>query len=164
MDASRFPATMDAHGDDIDGDGVVVSRKVSRSKLAQAVHDLAPVTIAMEACASAHHWGRTFAAAGRRIRLINPHFVKPFVKGSKNDAADAEAIFEAAMRPTMRFVPLKNTEQQDLQSLHRARDRLMRERTALINHTRGLLAEYGLVLPQGSPKLKYDKAFATDHL
>jgi len=134
----------------IDGDGVIISRKVGRSKLPQVIDDLAPAVIAMEACASAHHWGRTFAAAGRGIRLINPRFVKPFVKGSKNDAADAEAIFEAAMRPTMRFVPLKSTEQQDLQSLHRARDRLVCQRTALINHTRGLLAEYGLVLPQGS--------------
>jgi transposase len=83
------------------------------------------------------------------VRLINPRVVKPFVKGSKNDAVDAEAIFEAALRPTMRFVPVKSTDQQDLQSLHRARDRLICQRTALINHTRGLLAEYGIVLPQG---------------
>jgi transposase len=89
-------------------------------------------------CASAHHWGRCWLAAGRQVRLINPRFVKPFVKGSKNDAVDAEAIFEAAMRPTMRFVPVKSTDQQDLQSLHRARDRLICQRTALINHTRGL--------------------------
>jgi transposase len=83
------------------------------------------------------------------VRLINPRFVKPFVKGSKNDAVDAEAIFEASMRPTMRFVPVKSLDQQDLQSLRRARDRLICQRTALINHTRGLLAEYGIVLPQG---------------
>ena len=82
--------------------------------------------------------------------MINPRFVKPFVKGSKNDATDAEAIFEAAIRPTMRFVPVKSTGQQDIQLLHRARERLVRQRTALINHTRGLLAEYGVVLPQGS--------------
>lgn len=135
------------HG--IDGDGVIVSRKVSRAKLAEVVEDLAPVVIAMEACASAHHWGRLFVAAGRQIRLINPRFVKPFVRGSKNDATDADAIFEAATRPTMRFVPVKSTEQQDLQSLHRARERLVGLRTALINHSRGLLAEYGIVLPQG---------------
>jgi len=125
----------------IDTDGVILSRKVSRAKLAEVVSNLAPTAIAMEACASAHHWGRCWLAAGREVRLINPRFVKPFVKGSKNDAVDAEAIFEAAMRPTMRFVPVKSTDQQDLQSLHRARDRLIRERTALINHTRGLLAE-----------------------
>ncbi|MBE0546971.1 MAG: IS110 family transposase [Rubrivivax sp.] len=135
------------HG--IDGDGVIVSRKVSRAKLAAVVEDLAPAVIAMEACASAHHWGRLFGAGDRQVRLINPRFVKPFVKGSKNDAADADAIFEAATRPTMRFVPVKSTEQQDLQSLHRARERLVGLRTGLINHSRGLLAEYGIVLPQG---------------
>jgi len=133
----------------IDTDGVILSQKVSRAKLAEVVANLAPTVIAMEACASAHHWGRCWLAAGRKVRLINPRFVKPFVKGSKNDAVDAEAIFEAAMRPTMRFVPVKSTDQQDLQSLHRARDRLICQRTALINHTRGLLAEYGIVLRQG---------------
>ena len=133
----------------IDSDGVILSKKVSRAKLAEVVGNLAPTTIAMEACASAHYWGRCWLAAGREVRLINPRFVKPFVKGSKNDAVDAEAIFETAMRPTMRFVPVKSRDQQDLQSLHRARDRLICQRTALINHTRGLLAEYGIVLPQG---------------
>jgi transposase len=134
----------------IDSDGVILSRKVSRSKLAEVVDEIAPTTIAMEACASAHYWARRWLAVGRKVCLINPRFVKPFVKGSKNDAVDAEAIFEAAMRPTMRFVPVKSMEQQDLQSLHRARDRLICQRTALINHTRGLLAEYGIVLPQGA--------------
>jgi transposase len=133
----------------IDTNGEILSRKVSRTKLAEAVNNLAPKAIAMEACASAHYWARCWLAAGREVRLINPRFVKPFVKGSKNDAVDAEAIFEAAMRPTMRFVPVKSRDQQDLQSLHRARDRLICQRTALINHTRGLLAEYGVVLPQG---------------
>ena len=133
----------------IDTDGVILSRKVSRAKLAEVVGNLAPTVIAMEACASAHYWARCWLAAGREVRLINPRFVKPFVKGSKNDAVDAEAIFEAATRPTMRFVPVKSTDQQDLQSLHRARDRLICQRTALINHTRGLLAEYGVVLPKG---------------
>jgi transposase len=89
----------------IDTDGVILSRKVSRVKLAEVVGNLAPTAIAMEACASAHYWGRCWLTVGREVRLINPRFVKPFVKGSKNDAVDAEAIFEAAMRPTMRFVP-----------------------------------------------------------
>jgi transposase len=133
----------------IDSDGVILSRKVSRAKLAELVGNLAPTVIAMEACASAHYWGRCWLAAGREVRLINPRFVKPFVKGSKNDAVDAEAIFEAAMRPRMRFVPVKSRDQQDLQSLHRARDRLICQRTALINHTRGRLAEHGIVPPQG---------------
>jgi transposase len=136
------------HG--IDSDGVIVSRKTSRSKLIQTIEELAPETIAMEACASAHYWGRRFLAASYRVLLINPRFVKPFVKGSKNDAADAEGIYEAAMRPTMRFVPVKSIEQQDLQSLHRTRDRTVCVRTALINHMRGLLGEYGIVLPQGA--------------
>ncbi len=134
----------------IDGDGIIVSRKISRSKLIESIEQLAPETIAMEACSSAHHWGRCFTGSGRRVLLINPRFVKPFLKGSKNDAADAEAIYEAALRPTMRFVPVKTIEQQDLQSLHRARDRIVGTRTALINHMRGLL--YGLVLPQGASR------------
>ena len=135
------------HG--IDAHGVVISRKVSRTKLESAVAELEPDTIAMEACASAHHWGRQFRAAGREVRLVNPRFVKAFVRGSKNDAVDAEAIYDAASRPTMRFVPVKTTEQQDLQSLHRVRERLVIQRTSLINHARGLLAEYGVVLPKG---------------
>lgn len=135
------------HG--IDADGVVISRKVSRAKLENAVTELDPAIVAMEACASAHHWGRRFSASGRQVRLVNPRFVKAFVRGSKNDAIDAEAIFDAASRPTMRFVPVKTTEQQDLQSLHRVRERLVVQRTSLINHARGLLAEYGVVLPKG---------------
>jgi len=136
------------HG--VDSDGVIISRKTSRSKLLETIKELAPETIAMEACASAHYWGRRFLADGHRVLLINPRFVKPFVKGSKNDAADAEGIYEAALRPTMRFVPVKSTEQQDLQSLHRTRDRITCTRTALINHMRGLLGEYGVILPQGA--------------
>jgi len=134
----------------LDSYGVIVSRKISRAKLMGAIAELAPEVIAMEACASAHYWGRHFLAAGHRIRLINPRFVKPFVKGSKNDAVDAEAIYEAALRPTMRFVPVKSIAQQDLQSLHRARERVVCARTALINHMRGLLGEYGVILPQGA--------------
>lgn len=134
----------------IDSEGVIVSRKISRSKLIETVKELAPEAIAIEACASAHYWGRRFLAAGRRVLLINPRFVKPFVKGSKNDASDAEGIYEAATRPTMRFVPVKSAGQQDLQSLHRTRDRIVCTRTALINHMRGLLGEYGVILPQGA--------------
>lgn len=89
---------------------MLVSRKVSRAKLVETVNEIAPEKIAMEACASAHHWGRGFTRDGRRVRLINPRFVKLFVRGSKNDAVDAEAIYEAATRPTMRFVPVKSNE------------------------------------------------------
>ncbi|QPL38743.1 IS110 family transposase [Erythrobacter sp. A30-3] len=150
----------------ISDDGEVVSRKVGRAKLVDAVTRLQPRLVAMEACASSHHWGRTFEALGHEVRLIHPRFVKPFVKGSKNDAVDAEAIFEAATRPTMRFVPLKSVEQQDLQALHRTRDRLVVQRTALINHTRGLLAEYGIVMPAGASRfrLKIDKMIETAEL
>lgn len=136
------------HG--IGDDGKVISRKVSRAKLVSAIADLNPAVVAMEACASAHHWGRCFEEEGRQVRLINPRFVKPFVRGSKNDAVDAEAIYDAASRPTMRFVPVKSVAQQDLQSLHRVRERLIVQRTSLINHARGLLGEYGIVLAQGS--------------
>ena len=129
------------HG--IGSNGVVLSRKVGRAKLLELIGHLDPQIVAMEACASAHPWGRQLVALGRQVRLINPRFVKQFVRGSKNDAIDAEAIYEAATRPTMRFVPVKSTEQQDLQSLHRVRERLICQRTSLINHTRGLLAEYG---------------------
>ena len=139
------------HG--ISADGEIVSRRVGRQGLPSLVVKLAPAVIAMEACATAHYWGRLFMAAGHEVRLINPHFVKPFVRGSKNDAVDAEAIFDAASRPTMRFVPVKTEEQQDLQSLHRVRDRLVAQRTSLINHLRGLLAEYGLIYPKGAALL-----------
>lgn len=136
----------------ITADGEVISRRVGRSRLMSMVETLAPAVIAMEACATAHHWARAFISAGLEVRLINPRFVKPFARGAKNDAVDAEAIFDAASRPTMRFVPVKTIEQQDLQSLHRVRDRLISQRTSLINHTRGLLAEYGLVYPKGAAR------------
>jgi transposase len=129
-----------------------VSRRVGRQKLMALIESLAPMVVAMEACATAHYWARILVASGREVRLINPSFVKPFVPGSKNDAVDAEAIFDAASRPTMRYVPVK-TEAQDLQSLHRVRDRLVAQRTSLINHLRGLLAEYGLIFPQGAALL-----------
>src|SRR5205823_14970994 len=127
-----------------------ISRKTRRAKLIEMIEELAPETIAMQTCASAHYCGRGFVAAGHRILLINTRFVKAFGKGAKNDAADAEGIYEAATRPTMRFIPVKSIEQQDLQSLHRTRDRMVCARTALINHMRGLLGEYGIILPQGA--------------
>ncbi len=139
------------HG--VSANGEIVSRRVGRQGLPALVDKLDPNVIAMEACATAHYWARLFIASGRQVRLINPHFVKPFVRGSKNDAVDAEAIFDAASRPTMRFVPVKTQAQQDLQSLHRVRDRLVAQRTSLINHLRGLLAEYGLIYPKGAALL-----------
>ena len=105
--------------------------------------------VAMEACAGAHHWGRELARLGHTVRLIPPAYVKPFVKRQKNDVADAEAICEAAQRPTMRFVPVKSAEQQASGVVFRTRDLLVRQRTQIINALRGHLAEYGLVAPKG---------------
>jgi transposase len=108
----------------------------------------------MEACGGAHYWARRFRAHGHAVKLMAPQFVKPYVKANKNDARDAEAIGEAVTRPTMRFVPVKGLAQQDLQSLHRARERLMKARTALVNELRGLLSEYGIVLPASVRKFR----------
>jgi len=111
----------------------------------------------MEACSTAHHWARKLTALGHTVRLIAPQFVAPYRKGGtsgKNDAADAEAICEAASRPTMRFVPTKNVHQQGIMTMHRMRQGWIEEKTALINRLRGLLAEFGLPLPQRTAALK----------
>ena len=114
-----------------------------------------PCTIAMEACGGAHYWAREFKALGHQVKLIAPQYVKPFVKGNKNDYNDAEAIAEAAQRPSMRFVPIKNIEQQDIQNIHRQRERIKKERTALVNQIRGLLAEYGVVINKGVAAVRH---------
>ena len=103
----------------------------------------------MEACGSAHHWARKLDGFGHTLRLMAPQFVKPYVKANKNDAADAEAICEAVARPNMRFVPIKNIEQQSVLSLHRVRQGFVKARTAQGNQIRGLLEEFGLIIPQG---------------
>ena len=108
-----------------------------------------PCLIGMEACGSAHHWARKLRSLGHDVRLMAPQFVKPYVKTNKNDAADAEAICEAVARPNMRFVPIKNVEQQAVLALHRVRQGFVKARTAQGNQIRGLLAEFGLVIPQG---------------
>jgi transposase len=127
----------------------VFSKKLTRARLSPFVANLPPCTVAMEACGSAHHWARTFRTYGHEVRLIAPQFVKPFVKSNKNDAADAEAICEAAQRPTMRFVAVKTVEQQDIQAIHRMRSLVVERRTAQINQIRGLLLEYGIEIAQG---------------
>jgi transposase len=116
----------------------------------------------MEACCGAHHLGRILRAQGHQVRLMSPEYVRPYVKAQKNDDRDAEAIAEAATRPTMRFVELKSEEQLDLQTLHRVRDRLVGERTALINQLRALLLERGFVIPQGRRKLEQHLAAILD--
>lgn len=128
--------------------------KVSRAALLEAVHALQPHVVAMEACSSAHHWGRRFRAMGIEVRLISPQYVKPFVKTNKNDRNDAEAIVEAACRPAMRFVAVKSVEQQDIQAAHRVRELLVHQRTALINQVRGLLGERGMAIARSSQAFK----------
>jgi transposase len=110
--------------------------------------------VAMEACAGAHYWAREIEKLGHQVRLIAPRFVRPYVKANKNDASDAEAICEAASRPTMRFVTVKSTAQQDVQAVHRVRQQLVKTRTALVNQVRGLLAEYGIVIGRGFAPLR----------
>jgi transposase len=133
---------------------VVLRKRLARSELRHFIATLPPVRIGMEACGSAHYWARCFREHGHDVRLIAPQFVKPYLKSPKNDTRDAEAICEAVTRPTMRFVPIKQPEQQDLQALHRVRERLIKARTALVNEMRGLLQESGIVLPQGMTKFR----------
>lgn len=127
----------------------VLRKQLRREQVAAFFANLPSCLIGMEACGSAHHWARKLQALGHTVRLMAPQFVKPYVKSNKNDAADAQAICEAVTRPTMRFVPIKNIEQQAVLSLHRVRHGFIKARTAQANQIRGLLAEYGLVVPQG---------------
>jgi transposase len=136
------------HGVDERGK-VTLRRQLKRHQVAPFFANLPPCLIGMEACASAHHWGRTLQRLGHTVRLMAPQFVKPYVKSNKNDVADAEAICEAVGRPNMRFVPIKSIEQQAILSVHRVRQGLVRARTAQANQIRGLLGEFGLVIPQG---------------
>lgn len=133
---------------------IVFRRRLMRDQLPEFVAKLPACVIAMEACASAHHWAREFRRFGHDVRLISPQFVRPFVKGSKNDGNDAEAICEAMQRPNMRFVPIKTIEQQDIQSLHRVRSRLVSERTALVCQIRGILAERGIVFAKALTRVR----------
>jgi transposase len=138
------------HGVDEGGKPALVRPSVPRSKLLDLVAALPPCTIGMEACSGAHHWARLFAAHGHTVRLIAPKFVVPYRlsgKRGKNDAADAAAICEAVQRPNMRFVPIKNVSQQATLCLHRVRQGFIEQRTACINRIRGLLSEFGIVLP-----------------
>lgn len=130
--------------------GTLVKKKqLKRKELLGFIAQLEPCRVALEACGGAHHWAREFTKLGHEVRLIAPQYVKPYVKGNKNDYNDAEAIAEAAQRPNMRFVPIKTQEQQDIQALHRLRERTVKERTMRVNQIRGLLAEYGIVIRLG---------------
>lgn len=129
-------------------------KQLKRHQLLAYFAKLESCLVVMEACGSANHWARELKALGHDVKLIAPQYVKPYVKGNKNDYNDAEAIAEAAQRPTMRFVPIKNIEQQDVQNIHRQRERLKGQRTALSNQIRGLLAEYGVAIHKGIATLK----------
>lgn len=138
------------HGVDATGRAVLVRSNVSRARLLEAVAALPPCLVGMEACSGAHHWARLFAAHGHTVRLMAPKFVVPYRlsgKRGKNDAADAAAICEAVTRPNMRFVPVKSVSQQGELMVHRARQGFVAQRTATINRIRGLLSEFGIVLP-----------------
>lgn len=117
----------------------IIKKQLRRSQMAEFFVNLPACLIGMEACASAHHWARKLQGMGHTVKLMAPQFVKPYVKTNKNDAADAEAICEAVTRPNMRFVPIKNVEQQSVLALHRVRQGFVKARTALANQIRGLL-------------------------
>ena len=136
------------HGADSAG-AVVFRKKLRRGQLLAFLATLPPCTVAMEACGSAHYWGREIAKLGHTVKLIAPAYVKPFVKRQKNDMADAEAICEAAQRPTMRFVALKSANQQAAAVVFRTRDLLVRQRTQAINALRGHLTEFGVIAAKG---------------
>jgi transposase len=133
---------------------IVLRKRLARNALMPFIAALPPVLIGMEACGGAHYWARRFREHHHEVKLMAPQFVKPYVKSNKNDMRDAEGIGEAVTRPTMRFVPTKEVDQQDIQALHRVRERLIGARTALVNEIHGLLHEYGIVVPKGVAKFR----------
>ncbi len=143
------------HGVD-QGDQCVWQRRLKRENWLKALFKKAGpgCEVGMEACTGSHHWARLLESRGYPVKLIAPQFVKPYVKSNKNDAKDAEAICEAMSRPSMRYVPIKTVEQQDIQAMHRIRSELISHRTAKGNQIRGLVAEYGLVASQKMAKLR----------
>ncbi len=136
------------HGVDIHGKAVL-RKRLRRSGMTRFFVNIEPCRIGMEACGSSHHWARKLGEFGHTVKLMSPQFVKPYVKTNKHDMADAEAICEAVCRPNMRFVPIKNVEQQAILSVHRARQGFVKARTPQANQIRGLLSEFGIVMPQG---------------
>lgn len=132
--------------------GQICRLQIKRNQLVEFFANRKPCVIAMEACGSAHYWGRKFKSLGHEVRLIAAQFVRPFVKSNKTDIADAQAIWETAQRPGMKFVALKSEEQQSVLALHRMREQLVKMRTMQVNQLRGLLYEFGISLPQGRKK------------
>lgn len=141
------------HGTDSNGK-CVLRKKLSRGKLIELMANFPPCLIGIEACGGAHYWARTLTAMGHTVKMMAPQFVKPYIKSSKNDKNDSEGINEAVTRPNMRFVPIKSIEQQDVLLSHRCRELAMKQRTALSNQIRGLLMEYGVIIPLGISQIK----------
>ena len=151
IDTSKHVFTV--HG--VDASGAVVLRRDLRRGLFEAfMGKLAPTEVALEACGGSHHWARRLTTMGHRVRLIPPQYVKPYVKRSKTDQADAEAICEAAGRPSMRFVPVKTAERQGELMVLRTRELLVRQRTQAVNALRGHATEFGLVVPLGVSRVE----------
>lgn len=140
------------HGVDKRGK-VVLKKRLMRDQVLIFMSNLPKCLVGIEACGGANYWARELGKLGHEVKLMAPQFVKPYVKTNKNDEADAEAICEAVTRPSMRFVPIKTSEQQDMLSIHRVRARLVKNRTALANEIRGLLLEFGIIIPQGVNKI-----------
>ncbi len=141
------------HGTDAKGKRVL-SKRLSRDKLIEFVSNLNPCLIGIEACTGAHYWGRLFERSGHTVKMMAPQFVKPYIKSNKNDQNDARGIAEAVTRPEMKFVPIKRIDQQEVLLLHRARELIIKQRIAQDNQIRGLLAEFGIVLPQGKKQIR----------
>lgn len=141
------------HGNDAHGH-TRFTRKLKRKEVLEFMAKQPHSIVAMEACGGAHYWARMFQSQGHVVKMIHPQYVKPFVQVNKNDARDALAIAEAAARPTMSTVAIKSIEQQDIQAIHRVRERLVKEKTAISNELRGLLGEYGIVMAQGHKSIR----------
>jgi transposase len=141
------------HGIDHEGQAVL-RKKLRRGQMLKFFTTLSPCLIGMEACGSAHHWARALSAQGHQVRLIPPQYVRPFLKTNKHDAADAEAIAEALVRPTMRFTPIKSADQQAVLMLHRSRELLVKQRTMFINAIRGHCSELGMIASKGASRVK----------
>lgn len=155
--------TFSLHG--VDENGREALRKsVSRARLMPFIAQLPPCLIGLEACSGAHEWARRFQELGHTVRIMAPRFVIPYRRRGKNDSNDAEAICEAVQRPSMRFVPVKSAEQQAILTLHRVRQGFIEERTATINRVRGLMSEFGVVLPARADEVRRGAAAASDPL
>ena len=138
---------------------VVLHKRLSRHKVLSFIAKLPACLIGMEASGGTHYWARAFTKLGHEVKRMAPQFVKPYVQGNKNDYNDAAAICEAVRRPRMRFVPIKSVAHQDMQALHRIRERHIKMRTALVNQIRGLLSEYGIVMPKGVSQVRHKLPF-----